>query len=210
LLDAREADEAKQTNLSDEDLDAFVVYREHFWLTARMSPDYHDLEALPIYKRGKELHETFFGMTIPAHEDPHYQRGTAASFAFEIAFHREPGPGDTLRYGDVQANYAMSIADVPFFTEVWKQRLPNLPCPLRVEGDKLLCRMKPERRGEEPYWEPHYRTAEYDWWRIECQAFGTYAGALPPEDYRPTLPSIEFAGVVDGKYQCRPNYEIKS
>jgi hypothetical protein len=205
MLDAREADEAKQTELSDEDLDALVVYRESRWLTARTSPDHHDLEPLPIYKRGKEVHEAFYGKAIPVHEDPHYQRSTAASFAFELAFHKEPEPGDILRYTDVQANYAQSIADVPFFTEMWKQRLPNLPCPLRIEGDKLFCRMKPERGGEEPYWEPHYRTPEYDWWRIECEALGVHAGVSPAEDHRPTLSCIEFVGVVDGKHQCRPN-----
>jgi hypothetical protein len=150
MLDAREAGEAKQSELSDDDLDALVVYRESMWLTARMTPDYHDVEALPIYKRGKEVYETFFGKTIPAHLDPHFQRGTAASFAFGIAFHREPESGGILRYTDVKANYAQSIADVLLLTEVWKQRLPNLPCPLRIEGDKLFCLMKPERRGEDP------------------------------------------------------------
>jgi len=87
MLDTREAEEAKRTNLSDDDLAALVVYMESSWLTARISPDYHDLEPLTIYKRGKEVHEAYFGKVIPAHEDPHYQRGTAASLAFEKAFH---------------------------------------------------------------------------------------------------------------------------
>jgi len=108
-----------------------------------------------------------------------------------------------LRYTDVQANYAQSIANVPFFTEAWKEGLPNLPCPLRIEGDKLFCRMRPEKRGEEPYCEQYFQTAEYDWWRIECEALGEYAGASPPAGYRPMLSCIEFVGVVDRRHQCK-------
>lgn len=89
------------------------------------------------------------------------------------------------------------------FVEVWNRRVASLPCPFRVEENKLLCRMKPYHTGEEPYWEQHYRTAEYDWWRIECDALGEHAGSDPPEGYRPTFSLVEFMGVVDGRHRCR-------
>ena len=194
----------RKTHISEEDLDALILYSGGRWLTARMTPDYHDMEGLGIYKRGEELHEARFGKIIPAHEDPAFQRSTAASLAFQIAFGREPDPGDVLRYTDVEARHRENVDDMVLFVDVWNRRLSNLPCPFRVEGNKLFCRTKPGRRGEEPYWEEDYRTAEYGWWRIECEALGVYAGASPSEDYRPTLSCIEFAGVVDGKHQCGP------
>ncbi len=39
--------------------------------------------------------------------------------------------------------------------------------------------MRPDRTGQEPYWEEDYRTAEYDRWRIECDALDEHAGSDP-------------------------------
>jgi len=120
----------------------------------------HHIEARSIYKRRRELNEALFAKIIPVHEDRYYQRGTAGSLAFESAFDRELEPGAVLRYTDVEADYAQARANLAVFEEVWKRRVPNLPCPLHVEDGKVLCRMKPDARGREPYWEEHHDTAE--------------------------------------------------
>jgi hypothetical protein len=103
----------------------------------------------------------------------------------------------------VKARHTEDTHGMIAFVEVWNRRVASLPCPFRVEENKLLCRMKPYHTGEEPYWEQHYRTAEYDWWRIECDALGEHAGSDPPEGYRPTFSLVEFMGVVDGRHRCR-------
>jgi hypothetical protein len=194
---------AQKPSSSEEHSEAFVLYWGALRLTARMSPDYHDVEELEIYKVGKKVYEAHCGKILPVHLDPAFQRGTAASFAFQSRFHREPEAGDVLHYTDVKARLMEDVDDMMVFVETWDRRVANLPCPFRVEDNKLLCRMKPDRTGKEPYWEQDYRTAEYDWWRIECDALGEDAGFFPPEGYCPTLSSVEFVGVLDGRHRCR-------
>jgi len=118
-------------------------------------------------------------------------------------FHKEPEAGDLLHFSDVKARHVEDVNRMRAVVDVWNLRVPNLPCPFRVEENKLLCRMRPDRTGQEPYWEEDYRTAEDDWWRIECDALGERAGCFPSEGYSPTLSSVEFVGVVDGQHRCR-------
>jgi hypothetical protein len=188
-------------SFSDEEADALVVYEGYLRVTARMTPDYHDLQDLQIYKLGREVYVAIYGEIVPMHLNPAAQRGTA-SFAFQMRFHREPLAGEVLHFSDVKALHIEEVDGMRVFVEVWNRGITNLPCPFRVEDNKILCRMKPNRAGQEPYWEEDYRTAEYDWWRIECDALGERAGGLP-DGYSRTLSSVEFIGVVEGKHRCR-------
>ena len=195
---------AQEPSFSEEETYAFVLYEGvSFRVTARMIPDYHDLEGLEIYKLGRKVYEAIYGEIVPMHLNPAAQRGTAASLAFELTFHREPEAGDVLHFSDVKAHHSEDVDRMRAVVDVWNLRVANLHCPFRVEGGRLLCRMKPGRAGQEPYWEEDYRTAEYDWWLIECDALAERAGSFPSEGYSPTLSSVEFVGVVDGQHRCR-------
>jgi hypothetical protein len=195
---------AQEPSFSEEEADAFVLYKGYFLLTARMSPDYHDVEQLEIYKLGKNVYEAIYGEIVPMHLNPAAQRGTTASFAFEMRFNREPEAGDVLHLSDVKARHREDVDGMRSFVDVWNRRVANLKCPFLVEENKLLCRMKPDRIGQGPRWEEDHRTAENDWWWIECDALGERAwGSSLPEGYRPTLSSVEFVGVVDGRHRCR-------
>jgi hypothetical protein len=195
------------TSFSDEEADALVVYEGYLRVTARMTPDYHDLQDLQICKLGREVYVAIYGEIVPMHLNPAAQRGTAASFAFQMRFHREPLAGEVLHLGDVKALYVEEVDGMRVFAEVWNRRVTNLPCPFRVEDDKILRRMKPNRADQDPYWEEDYRTAEYDWGRIECDALGERAGDLP-DVYSPTLSSVEFIGVVEGKHRCKAGTRV--
>jgi len=202
---------AQERTFSEEEADALILYqRSALPVTARMSPDYHDLADLEIYKLGSQVYEAIHGEIVPLQLDPAFQRGTAASFAFEKTFHREPEAGDVLLYTDVKARHMEDVDSMRAFVDVWNRRVANLPCPFRVEEGKLLCRMRPYHAGQEPYWEEAYRTAEYDWWRIECDALGEPAGSFPPEGYRPTLSSVEFVGLVGERHRCRAGAHLQS
>ncbi len=202
---------SQEPTVSEEEADALLLYeRSAFRVTAGMSPDYHDLQELEIYKLGRQVSEAIYGEIVPLHLDPGFQRGTAASFAFEKTFHKEPEAGDVLLYTDVKARHMEDVDSMRAFVDVWNRRVANLPCPFRVEEGKLLCRMRPYHAGQEPYWEEAYRTAEYDWRRIECDALGEPAGSFPSEGYRPTLSSVEFVGVVDGRHRCRAGAHLQS
>jgi hypothetical protein len=165
-------------------------------------PDYHDLEELEIYKLGKKVHEAIHGKIVPIDLDPVAQRGTAASFAFAMSFNREPEAGEVLHFSDLVAHHMEDVDGMRVFVDTWKHRVPNLPCPFRVKENKLLRRRRPRRAGKEPDWEEDYRTAENDRWQIESDALGERAGSDPPEGYRPSLSSVEFVGVVDGRHRC--------
>jgi hypothetical protein len=150
----------RKPSFSDEEVDALVVYEGSFRVAARMTPDYHDLEDLAIYKLDREVYVAIYGEIVPMHLNPAAERGTAASFAFQHRFHREPVAGEVLHFSDVKACHIEEVDFMRVFVEVWNRRVTNLSCPFRVEEDKILRRLKPNRPDQEPYWEEDYRTAE--------------------------------------------------
>ncbi len=87
--------------LSDDDMDALVLYAGAVHLDATMKPSYRELEATAAYQRGAELCRQRRGSTVLAHLDQHLERSSAASLAFESVNGREPRAGDVLGYQDV-------------------------------------------------------------------------------------------------------------
>ncbi len=60
-----------------------------------------------------------------------------------------------LRFEDVYmmhspGNYSRQFGS---FVEAWRRQLPQLTCALKFEDGRLLRRLAPERRGEQPKWE---------------------------------------------------------
>src|SRR5271157_4536084 len=85
----------------------------------------------------------------------HLKRYTRASGEFELAFGREPKPGDILRYKHVAQMHSPGIHADHFgkIIAAWERQLPHLTCPLKFEEWRLLRRLKPEKRGDESKWE---------------------------------------------------------
>jgi hypothetical protein len=165
-----------------------------------MAPSYSDVEPSAAYARGKELHNTLYGPIIPAYLDEHSKRYTRASGEFELAFGREPRSGDMLRFEDVYMmhspdNYSRQFGS---FVEAWRRQLPQLTCPLKFEDGRLLRRLAPERRGEQPKWEEDDRIQpDVRWLKIPEVISNTDIETLQ------TITALVFLGVGDVKHQCR-------
>ena len=78
-----------------------TIYSAMSYLDATLEPTYHDVEPTEVYRRGKEVRDALYGPIVPAHLDEHLKRYTRASGEFELAFGRERGIGDVLRYETV-------------------------------------------------------------------------------------------------------------
>ena len=192
-----------ESQLSAEDQDALTLYGGRFWIRGGMSPDYHQFEELEIYRRGKEVHAVLFGEATPLSLDPSFQRGTCASFMFEKVHHREPVSGDQFAYSEVQQLHANDVAAWSDFIAAWGRRITALPCPLRVDDGKLFVRIRSQVPGGAAFWkQERCNSAEFDWWRIECNALQKQECELPKQ-YRPTVEIVQFLGVIDGKHHCR-------
>jgi hypothetical protein len=183
------------------DEDALAIYGAMSYLDATLEPSYHDVEPTAVYVRGTELRDALYGPIIPAHLDEHLKRYTRASGEFELAFGREPETGDMLRYEHValmhsSENYSRQFGRV---IEAWQRQLPQLTCPLKFEGGRLLRRLAPVRQSEAPRWEEDVRIQpEMRWLEIPEVLLNTDIETML------TIPAVTFIGVVDVKHQCRP------
>jgi hypothetical protein len=137
------------------DEDAQAIYVSMAYLDATTDFTYHDVEHSAPYARGKALRDSLYGPIIPAHLDQRLKRYTRASGEFELAFGREPQPGDILRYEHVAQMRSQEIYAKHFgrIIAAWQRQLPHLVCPLKLEEWRLLRRLKPEKRGAEWKWE---------------------------------------------------------
>ena len=88
----------RRADMSDDDLDALVLYAGAVYLDARMTPSYRELEATAAYQRGAELCRQRRGPTVLAHLDQHLERSSPASLEFEAVNGRELEVGDRLSY----------------------------------------------------------------------------------------------------------------
>ena len=134
------------------DEDALAIYSSEPYLSGRVKPDYQDIESTAIYARGKALRDALYGPIIPVHQDPHIQRYTRASGEFELAFGREPIPGDMLRYEDIARMHSSEVYSRHFsgLVDAWQRQLPHLACPLnsRTDGCSGISAPKGEARTE--------------------------------------------------------------
>jgi hypothetical protein len=117
--------------LSDDDLDALVLYAGAVYLDARMKPNYRELEASAAYQRGAELCRLRRGPTLLAHLDQHLVRSSVASLEFEAVNGREPKAGEVLSYEDLATD--RSVEFFAAFINAWERCLPNLVCPLKLQ-----------------------------------------------------------------------------
>jgi hypothetical protein len=121
LLDQAEAMKEK---LSPYDQDALVLYETAPMITASMSPNHFEVEPTSVYQRGKELSEL---RREEAEDDDRDFQSKWQGWLDELA-----EAGLTMRqYHDCQLTR---------FREAWERQLPNLPFPIRVEGDRVYFR----------------------------------------------------------------------
>jgi len=186
--------------LSQFDEDALAIYSAMGYLDATMSPSYPEVEPTAACARGKQLRDILYGPIIPANDDEHLKRYTRTSGEFELAFGREPKPGDILTYEDVARvhsaeNYSRELGRV---IEAWQRRLPDLTCPLKFEEGKLFQRLRPYRRDELPTWEEDIRIQPQERWL-------SIPVVLSSSDFETMqiIWAVVFTGVVGAKHQCR-------
>jgi len=183
------------------DEDALAIYGAMPYLDATMEPTYHDVETTAAYVRGKELRDALYGPIIPAVHDEHIKRYTRESGEFELTFGREPEAGDILRYEHVACmhsseNYSREFGRV---IEAWERQLPQLMCPLRFEGERLLRRLAPLKQSETPKWEEDVRIQpQLRWLEIPEVLLNMEFETML------TISAVTFVGVVGVKHQCRP------
>jgi hypothetical protein len=204
--------------ISQSDMDARILYGGACYVNARTNPSSSDLEVTDVYRRGKEVYLRQNGPPIPCHLDPLYLRQTSASLRFEIVFKREPKAGDVLTFDQLlkwQAAhpYGHDIG-IRWFIEAWGRQLPEMPCPLKQEGDRLFHRLN-TRYDKGLEWEEETdMPAERYWQSIEKEALNKSYGETsgepwPPISTIPTIPAVTFMGVVNGKHRCSPATEIE-
>jgi hypothetical protein len=187
--------------LSDDDLDALILYAGAVYLDARMTPNYRELEATAAYQRGAEVYRQRRGPTLPAHLDLHLERSSLASLEFERVNGREPRAGDRLSYEDVARDQSTE-----FFASsinARDRRLPGLVCPLKFKGGELYFRTLGD--GSSELGQQQTDAGPQARWRA-VQRDGTGNESTALED-TPTVPGVRFLGVVNGKHRCKVDSE---
>lgn len=125
-----------------------MIYSGTYWLTARMSPDYGDLEATDVYRRGRELSDE-------QDEAPKVGRSERVAEILETLVGFEiPAPLDYRNLTPEQSGAvrgAFFAILLPAVEQAWHRRLKDLPFPVRVDGTRFLFRT---RSGE---WEEDKR-----------------------------------------------------
>jgi hypothetical protein len=187
----------RRSALSDDDLDALVIYAGAVYLDATMSPSYRELETTAAYQRGAELSRLRRGPTVLAHLDQQLERSTLASLAFEAVNGREPRAGDVLSYEDLARDRSTGFFDA--FINAWDRRLPSLVCPLKLENGNLYFRTLGD--GSDEVWQEKTVVRPQARWRIiQPEATGSDIGAL---EELPTVLVVTFLGVVHGTHHCK-------
>jgi hypothetical protein len=160
---------SQRTALSQDDEDALLLFESTGRLYASMQPNYSDLEATAVYRRGAQLYDRLRPPIVPVHLDQRAQRATRASLEFQLIFGREPRDGDLFCFEHLQISRgpaALKNSFVPII-EAWNRQLPELLCPLKFEGDRLFRHYRDggwhEERDEGP---------ESAWRYIEWKANG--------------------------------------
>jgi hypothetical protein len=184
--------------LSLDDCDALTIY-QHLWLDADMAPSDRDLAATSIYGRGRELSER---MASAEHCEFAAKSSAASTFAF--LFGRLPRAGDVMRFSQLEYVPVITRHLQREFIEAWGRQLPELPCPLRFDGDRLQKRTRPPTKGHTKgleTWVDHRDFAhdipESDWIEIEREAVSDHVSLAP------SIAGVVFIDAV----RCRPATE---
>src|SRR5262249_38097637 len=191
-----------------------TIYSAMSYLDATLEPTYHDVEPTEVYRRRKEVRDALYGPIVPTHLNEHLKRYTRASGEFELAFDREPGIGDVLRYKTVVLMHRPDIYSSHFgaFLQAWQRQLPHLTCPLKFEDGRLLRRQKPETQGMEAVWKEDVRIQPENRWLRIPEVFAC-TGVDPDSETVLTISGVVFPGwltqsISAGRLQRR-SYSVK-
>ena len=167
---------SRRNALSQYDEDALILYGGAVFVNARMSPSYMELEATAAYTRGKELYEQRHGSS-----------------------------GDVLLFEDVQLSHSPAVNGFRFgpFIAAWHRRIPELPCPLKLEDGRVFERLDPRFNNGQEWEEATDYLPEWNWRWVEQGAKGIER-ELPEPENMPTIAAVVFLGLIDGTHQCRP------
>lgn len=189
--------------------DALRLYEMAFELNGEVHPNWRSIEESSIGIRGKELRFQKYGLIVPLHQCPDWNRRTHASGEFQSCFDREPVEGDLLRWEHVRTMRGPELNEIKFRKQIeaWQRQLSHLPCPLKFEDGVLLKR---RRSGE--WFEAVGVSWKAHWWGVECDAENRscdWAYGISPELWSepdpaplarmPSILAVTFLGVIDGK-----------
>jgi hypothetical protein len=184
------------------DEDCYCVYEAVCHIDVMVSPSWNDIVPTDAYQRGQEIDELRNGPVIPAHLDTKGKRQTSASIFFTGIHHRDPVPGDVLRYEDVARLFAPErLAQVLWTMQAaWKRRLPEFPFPFRVDGRTFYKRTS-DGKGKITWVEDERWNLYHIWGGVEANALSR-PQFDPPKP--PTIWSVVFVESKDGKYRTKP------
>jgi hypothetical protein len=88
------------------------------------------------------------------------------------------------------------------FRAAWARRIPQLPCPVKFDQDRVWCRLAESKRSEE-IWEQDVfpQTTPEIWPLIEAEALGNESS---PKESRTTLRAVVFREDEDGNFYTEP------
>jgi hypothetical protein len=209
---ARYVVNSRQPKLTQHEEDCLWLYCGACCLHGQMTPDWRELEVTPAYKRGSELRVALYGPVIPFHENPHALRSNMASLYFEQLHGREPIEGDVLRRTDWENYHAQELLEIAHFIDAWHRQIPDLLCPLKIEGGRRVYQHEKVYRSELPrdypgreslptmfteWREAKEYTAE-QWWEWLCYALNLERFQME------NIHVVMFLSVIDGEHRCRP------
>ncbi len=158
---------SRPAELTPDEWDYLRLYRGDCLLNARMTPDYRYLESTAVYARGREISERLGGPESPSHLAPHCKQASRPS-------------------EDVQRTAVMHRLGYSLFIDAWKRQLPEMPCPLRLDSERLFrrvshghvsCPTRPRTPADAGFdWEevPDVQPNE-NWRSVELKAFEDHA-----------------------------------
>ena len=157
-----------------------LVIRGMVPLLYSYSPNSRDIHETEVGKRGWEISQALHPI-IPYHLDPFQQQQFRFSrcretfMDFHILRRRLPISGDILQWQEIESRWGVQAMAhrVAEFCAAWERGLPQLPCPVKFEQDRVWCRSAESTRSKE-IWEQDCipQTAPEIWPIIEAEALG--------------------------------------
>lgn len=173
------------------------------------SPNSRDVHETDVGKRGWEISQALDPI-VPSHLDPFQQQGSRfrrchhAYLYFHVVRRRIPVPGDALQYQEIEIRWGVQemARAVGKFRAAWARRLPQLPCPVKFEQDRVWCRSAESKRSEEIWDQDHVpQTAPEIWPAIEAEALGKESSTTKNV---PTLSAVVFREDEEGNCYTEP------
>ena len=196
-------------NLSQYDHDCLQIVSLLAYTTYANSPNESDIRHTDVWKRGWELDQAF-NPIVPSHLDPfqreekRFQRCRDSYLFFYCLHHRLPTTGDILRRDDIEAVWGLKVLEqsIRAMRAAWARRLPQFPCPVKLEDGRVQLRSADSKPGQE-IWQQHLgpTTAPEIWTLIECETLGRGASRVEDEA---TVATVVFRVTEEGNYYAEP------